>query len=97
MKFGPRHERVSLSPLRTSLGSGPERATKDISLPLGYPIGLAGQRKPVVKFSLIIVNAGVAMIAMNKASGSTYPDQNPSCKTLVSSGSNAARMPLSEA
>src|SRR3954465_1513194 len=30
----------------------------DISLPFGYPIGLAYRRKPLVKVSLIIVNGG---------------------------------------
>src|SRR5579863_1414505 len=63
---GPRRERVSSSPLEWSSGSGLERAAKHIPLPLGYPIGLADQRKPLVKFSLIIVNAAPPMI---KASG----------------------------
>jgi hypothetical protein len=48
------------------LGSEPKTCRKNIPLPLGYPIGLADQRKPLVKFSLIIVNAALAMI---KASG----------------------------
>jgi hypothetical protein len=53
----PRHERVSLEiPLGSPRQPAATRRT-DIPLPLGYPIGLAEQRKPLVKVSLIIVNA----------------------------------------
>jgi hypothetical protein len=70
--------RILSPPFGSSLGSGPERAAKDIPLPLGYPIDLADQRKPLVKLSLIIVNASVAMI---KASGNGNDDQNSPCRT----------------
>src|SRR5260370_26335553 len=80
MNSGPRHERVSLRSPRSSSGSGPERATKDIALPPAHPIGLADQRKPLVKFSLIIVNAAVALI---RAGGNTSDGQNSAPKTLI--------------
>jgi hypothetical protein len=75
------------------LGSGPERAAKDIPLPLGHPIGLADQRKPVVKFSLIIVNGAAAMI---KASGQA-PRLNSARKTIDLFRPAAARIPPGKA
>jgi hypothetical protein len=72
MNTGPRHERVSMSPLKVVVGQPAWTRHEDIPLPLGYPIGLADRRKLLVKFSLIIVNAAVAMI---KAKSSRH-DQN---------------------
>jgi hypothetical protein len=54
---------------------------------------LADQRKPLVKFSLIIVNAALAMI---KASGSRHDDQNSARKTDDLFRSIAAGMGPSE-
>src|SRR5467141_1410925 len=47
---------LALRSLRNPLGRSPMRAAQTLSLPLGYPIGLAYRRKPLVKTSLIIVN-----------------------------------------
>jgi hypothetical protein len=69
-----------LSSLKAVFGLRACTRREDIPLPLGYPIGLADQRKPLVKFSLIIVNAAIAMIG---ASGSTYDDQKSALKTPI--------------
>ena len=47
---------LALRSLRNPLGQPAVTRRTDIPLPFGYPIGLAYQRKPLVKVSLIIVN-----------------------------------------
>jgi hypothetical protein len=55
----PRHERVGLEILvGTPVEQPAATRRRDSSLPSGYPIGLAYQKKLLVKMSLIIVNAG---------------------------------------